>query len=391
MATQSERSGTECRTAQLDSLCGMVADAARLQESGRLDHAVTRWARELSTPAEVILLVEQARRETRASRRRDEVLERIAVTAVTAVGDRLVREALTDPLTGLASRARMEDEVQHLLALSLRNGKPLTAVILDVDGLKRLNDTEGHAAGDEALAEVGRAVREHLRKTDRAYRWGGDEFLLLMTTGLDDSSLVVERIRQSCATPVSYGAAVHSGGSDSADVSTWLSEADADLYRRRHQDRTVLPVPRRTSHVHPARQLALGGLAAAAAVTVGWAGVTAAVSGSGHKGSPAQVAAAPALGSVLTPTVSPPAPVSVAPAKAVRASRSRSGSKPAGRSTPAVVVPAVQVQLPGVQLPPVATPPVVVPVPVQPSDAPTGLVPGLLHAVRGVVQALLPA
>jgi diguanylate cyclase (GGDEF)-like protein len=375
-------------------LCGIVADAARLEQSGRLDHAVVKWARELGTPAEVILLVEQARRELRASRRRDEVLERVALTAVTEVGERLVREALTDPLTGLASRARMEDEVQHLLALSQRSGRTLTAVLLDVDGLKRVNDTEGHAAGDAALAEVGRAVREHLRKTDRAYRWGGDEFLLLMNADLDDTSLVVERIRQSCTTALSYGASVHTGGADPVDVATWLSEADADLYRRRNAIRSLVPMQRRRgSHVHPARQVALSGLAAAAAVAVGWTGLTAANHASGrHPQSPAQAAAVPqAATSVLTPVVSAPAPVAITPAKATRAARSpRSTATPAAPVTAPVAVPAVQVPVVDVpvEVPTISVPPIVTD---DPGTTSTSLVPQLLHGVRGLVNSLLSA
>ena len=392
MATRSDRSETERRASQLDALCGIVADAARLEQSGRLDQVITKWSRDLSTPAEVILLVEQARREVRASRRRDQVLERVAVTAVTEVGERNVREALTDPLTGLPSRARMEDEVQHLLALSLRAGRPLTAVLLDVDGLKRLNDTEGHAAGDAALAEVGRAVREHLRKTDRAYRWGGDEFLLLMPADLDDTSLVVERIRSSCATPLSYGAAVHTGRSDPVDVATWLSEADADLYRRRHTARAVIPVQsRRGSHLHPARQVALGSLAAAAAVAVGWTGLTAVGHGSGK--SPSQAAPAQqTIASISTPVVSAPAPVTVSPAKATRTSRTRTvTSTPAAPVGAPVAVPVGSVEVPAVELPPVEVPGVDVPVivPEGPSATSTSLVPSLVHGLRSAVNSLL--
>jgi diguanylate cyclase (GGDEF)-like protein len=398
MATRSERSGTERRAAQLDALCGLVADAGRLEQSGRFDAAVVRWSRDLSTPAQVILLVEEARRELRASRRRDEVLERVALTAVTEVGERLVREALTDPLTGLASRARMEDEVQHLLALSLRGGRPLTAVLLDVDGLKRLNDTEGHAAGDAALAEVGRAVREHLRKTDRAYRWGGDEFLLLMNADLDDTSLVVERIRQSCATSLSFGAAVHTGGADPVDVATWLSEADADLYRRRHSARAVIPVQtRRGSHLHPARQAALSGLAAAAAVAVGWTGLNAASHAtSGREQTPSQAAAAPRnVASVVTPVVSAPQLVSVAPAKTTRTTRPAT-SAPAAPTAPAVAVPALHVpavEVPAVEVPTATVPPVELPsvVPAEPSATSTSLVPRLVDGVRGVLGSLRSA
>jgi diguanylate cyclase (GGDEF)-like protein len=402
MATASNGTGTERRTGQLDALCGLVADAARLQQAGRFDHAVAKWTRDLCSPADVILLVEQARRELRASRRRDEVLERVALVGVTAVGERLVREALTDPLTGLATRARMDDEVQHmhhLMGVQRRYGHPFAILLVDIDGLKRINDERGHAAGDAAIAEVGRAIREHLRKTDRAFRWGGDEFLLVMSTGPEDASLVVERIQQTCATSTSYGVASHTGGADAVGVAEWLSAADADLYRRRGIARGTALIPaQRRRHLHPARQVALGGLAAAAAVTVGWTGLTNVALGT-HGGSPATAAATTRE---IAPVASAPQPVAVPVVRTTVRSAVRAVTRTTPRrttTTPAVGTPAVATpQLPAIEVPDVVTPvlgPVTGPLPeqpsvvtIEPSTESTSLVPSLLHTVKGVLGAL---
>src|SRR5690348_17032691 len=114
----------------------LVDDALEHDDTSALEQEAVRWSRRAADPAEVVGHVRRAAPCTPA---REDVLQRITMAAVTAVSDRAVRSALTDPLTGLATRARMEQEAQHLVAVSLRDQRPLTAVILDVDGLKRIN------------------------------------------------------------------------------------------------------------------------------------------------------------------------------------------------------------------------------------------------------------
>ncbi|HET7826535.1 MAG TPA: diguanylate cyclase [Anaeromyxobacter sp.] len=103
--------------------------------------------------------------------------------------------AQTDPLTGLANlrafRARIEDEVKR----ARRYGTPLTAVMADMDHLKPVNDTLGHAAGDRAIAAVAAVIRGELRETDFGARYGGDEFVLLLPhTTADEGRVLAERI-----------------------------------------------------------------------------------------------------------------------------------------------------------------------------------------------------
>jgi two-component system, cell cycle response regulator len=103
--------------------------------------------------------------------------------------------AQTDPLTGLANlrafRARIDDEVKR----ARRYGTPLTAVMADMDHLKPVNDTLGHAAGDRAIAAVAAVIRGELRETDFGARYGGDEFVLLLPhTTADEGRVLAERI-----------------------------------------------------------------------------------------------------------------------------------------------------------------------------------------------------
>lgn len=383
----------------LDALTALVEAALRHDPTSRdatvrLDKAAARWSRGVALPSDVVTLVAEVRRERRPSRRREDVLERVALVAVAAVAERQVREALTDPLTGLATRARMEDEAQHLLAMSLRAGSPLTAVILDVDGLKKINDEQGHAAGDAALSAVGRAIREHARKTDRAFRWGGDEFLILMPGTTDqDAHLVVERIQQGCATSVSAGVAVHAHGASEVDVATWLSEADADLYRRRRAARGVkVPRQRRMRPGGHASGAALLGLATVAAATGGLLTATSVGHGT-HGGTTTQATGTPGThvrtagsGTITRPVISTPTavqPVVLAQPVAHRATRTRPALTP-----PRVMTP----PLPHVVTPPgVTSPPASTDVPVTPEPEPVGLVTGLVRTVGGVLRSVVNA
>ena len=89
------------------------------------------------------------------------------------------RLANTDALTGLHNLRYLHEQLDHLLDLHKRYGDPFGLLLIDVDGLKRINDAHGHAVGDRALIEVANAVRETLRTVDTAVRMGGDEFCVL--------------------------------------------------------------------------------------------------------------------------------------------------------------------------------------------------------------------
>jgi diguanylate cyclase (GGDEF)-like protein len=130
--------------------------------------------------------------------RRDELghLERsLAETGarVMELQGELQRLATVDPLTGLANRRGFVDAAAHRLELAQRQGTPLALLFLDADGLKRVNDTIGHAAGDELLEEIGALLRDTFRSSDLPARLGGDEFCVLVTAETRDGISVARR------------------------------------------------------------------------------------------------------------------------------------------------------------------------------------------------------
>ena len=88
---------------------------------------------------------------------------------------------VTDSLTGLHNRRFFEEIIAHELNLHRRYGTPLSLVFLDVDRFKSINDTIGHAAGDNTLRDVASFLTRHVRNADYVFRWGGDEFLILLS------------------------------------------------------------------------------------------------------------------------------------------------------------------------------------------------------------------
>jgi diguanylate cyclase (GGDEF)-like protein len=88
---------------------------------------------------------------------------------------------VTDSLTGLHNRRFFEEIIAHELNLHRRYGTPLSLVFLDVDRFKSINDTLGHAAGDNTLRDVASFLTRHVRNADYVFRWGGDEFLILLS------------------------------------------------------------------------------------------------------------------------------------------------------------------------------------------------------------------
>jgi len=104
--------------------------------------------------------------------------------------------ATRDELTGLPNRRHAQDLLALQATRAQSDQAPLTLCLIDIDHFKRVNDTLGHAAGDEVLRMVGRVAKPVLRDTDVLTRWGGEEFLLLLPdTHLADAELVVERLR----------------------------------------------------------------------------------------------------------------------------------------------------------------------------------------------------
>ncbi|MDD7968552.1 sensor domain-containing diguanylate cyclase [Actinomycetospora lemnae] len=162
--------------------------------------------------------------------------------------ERAVSEAETDALTGLLNRRGWERWIAREDERFRRFGDPASVVLLDLDGLKAVNDTHGHDAGDRHLRHCAAVLRSTIRSTDPLARLGGDEFALVAQVGVEDAQHLVERLREAldaAGVPSSIGAAAFTvaGGFPGA-----CAEADALMYAdkraRRHDGRPV-PGPRR--------------------------------------------------------------------------------------------------------------------------------------------------
>ncbi len=120
---------------------------------------------------------------------------RVQRSGLTRSGEAAMKMAVTDSLTGLANRRAFDEIADRELARSERSGTPLTLVFADLDGFKEVNDKHGHVLGDDYLRRVADALQTMLRTGDMGFRWGGDEFaLLLPDTDLSEAGPVCERI-----------------------------------------------------------------------------------------------------------------------------------------------------------------------------------------------------
>ena len=147
-------------------------------------------------------------------------------------------DAFTDVLTGASNRRAFERDLHRALEISRRHNRQLAVVIMDLDGLKQLNDEYGHAAGDRALRDLAAAFQGHLRAGDAVYRIGGDEFaLVLPESGAEAVDALLARA-SATAPSFSHGWAAHPVDGDT--VTELLERADERLFQGRHVRRAAL-------------------------------------------------------------------------------------------------------------------------------------------------------
>ena len=102
-----------------------------------------------------------------------------------------------DPLTGLSNRRALDDIYEMYMAQAIRNKQPISCIITDIDDFKQINDTFGHLKGDEALASLGKLLKETIRKKDFAARYGGEEFSVILPECSNAEALAIaENLRQ---------------------------------------------------------------------------------------------------------------------------------------------------------------------------------------------------
>jgi diguanylate cyclase (GGDEF)-like protein len=142
----------------------------------------------------------------------------------------LARRALHDPLTALPNRTLFHDRLRQALSRLGRTETCLAVMFLDLDGFKRVNDAEGHVAGDELLCDVAVRLVATLRGGDTAARFGGDEFVVLCedVAGSEEATLVAERLLEELPIPASIGVALV--GDPSTPPDDAVREADAAMY-----------------------------------------------------------------------------------------------------------------------------------------------------------------
>jgi len=150
--------------------------------------------------------------------------------------------AITDPLTGLGNYRRLVDVLDAEMERSGRTGRPFAVLLLDLDGLKKINDRYGHLVGSRALCRLGDMLRVYCRAIDTAARYGGDEFaVILPETTAAAAELVASRIHNQLATdseqpPLSASIGVAAYPQDGVTIEALLRTADGELYRMKSGD-----------------------------------------------------------------------------------------------------------------------------------------------------------
>lgn len=193
--------------------------------------------------------LELARRYAKVSRRLDKI-SKISdgfQSQLKELNGSLQRASLTDSLTGIANRRAMLERLKAEANRTDRSGEPFSVLMLDLDWFKKVNDTHGHEAGDLVIVAVAQTLENNLRNFDFCARWGGEEFLILLTTtSLTTATTVSEKLRHAVAAleisyggeriPVSFsgGLALHSGG---AVINATLRNADRALYEAKSSGR----------------------------------------------------------------------------------------------------------------------------------------------------------
>ncbi|HTW94695.1 MAG TPA: GGDEF domain-containing protein [Tepidisphaeraceae bacterium] len=167
------------------------------------------------------------------------------------------KQSMTDGLTGLYNRRSLDQLLEREVALADRHGHTLSLVMIDLDYFKEINDTHGHAAGDHMLKSFADCVRISLRKTDLAFRYGGDEFVIVLPqTNLDQAWQVMQKLRQAFMAvdftsaiskmethpTLSIGVTERSTASNVLTAQQMLAAADAALYAAKNDHRDCIKV-----------------------------------------------------------------------------------------------------------------------------------------------------
>jgi two-component system, cell cycle response regulator len=150
------------------------------------------------------------------------------------------RLAVTDPVTGLFNRYKLNETLELEVERAHRYGRPLSLIMFDMDRLKDINDNYGHPAGDEALRLVAAAIRSQVRRVDLATRFGGDEFMIILPeAGAEEAQAIARRISAEITSRnpgpwrVSASFGVATWGSSISTPDEFVACADRELYAQK--------------------------------------------------------------------------------------------------------------------------------------------------------------
>jgi diguanylate cyclase (GGDEF)-like protein len=166
--------------------------------------------------------------------------------------EKMQRQATTDGLTGLMNHKTFYEALERELWRSRRHGGMISLVMADIDNLKQINDIHGHRAGDKAILEISRRIKDSIRQTDVAARYGGDEFaIILPSRGLDEALIVCERIvdavsgspvlwqREQIVLSISLGVGQYGPEVNPEDIT---SRSDQALYLAKHSGKNTVRI-----------------------------------------------------------------------------------------------------------------------------------------------------
>ncbi len=209
-----------------------------------VEHGATDFLVKPLRPRETVLRVKRVLRERALKKDRESMIRS------------LEEMAITDALTGLYNSRHFYGRIEIEVSSAGRYGTPLSLLMLDIDDFKEYNDTFGHLEGDGVLVRIGDVFRECLRKSDSAYRYGGEEFALILSrTHTPEAVAVAHRIREeieaselsprpghSMRITASIGVAEHRPGESAAD---FIRRADQALYESKRQGKNRVSISRK--------------------------------------------------------------------------------------------------------------------------------------------------
>jgi len=216
---------------QAEQLRADIAGSRRKLEDVQREFDATRAAQLLEANEQLVLAALQA--------------ESIA-EAATGHLDELARASQRDALTDTPNRALMLDRLENAIAMARRHVTRLAVLFLDLDQFKQINDTHGHAVGDEVLQLVARRLESVLRASDTVSRHGGDEFLMLVgeISQASDAAVIASKVLAALEAPgrvgdhllrLSGSVGIATFPDDGEDAATLISRADAAMYRSKRR------------------------------------------------------------------------------------------------------------------------------------------------------------